>query len=186
MDRSLSALTLYQVFLVDASRSMLSHRSTLRDVLETLTFITAMYDSNGLDLYFSNRPKSFKCKSSADAVNAFNRVTSYGHDDMLSCVEGIITNYKAQLQEKHRLRRLFDRSQSSRGPRKLSTYVLTDGSFSEKNDLECVLKDLVTHLRASYSSPDQVGIQFIRFDDNTVGKAYLQRLDDNLRAETGW
>ncbi|KAL9043640.1 MAG: hypothetical protein Q9214_003179 [Letrouitia sp. 1 TL-2023] len=178
-----------QVFLIDNSLTMRDYRGEVRDVLEFLSYVTSDYDPNGLDVYFLNSHnalKARKCRNSDEAVKAFDSVTSFGHADMGQRFSVIIEDYQAQFDETHRVRRLFNKSQPSKGPRKLSLYVLTDGAFLEQCDLESTISGLVGHMRERKYPESQVGIQFIRFGEHKEGGVRLQQLDDDLKAKIGW
>ena len=162
---------------------MCDHRNSVRSVLEFLSFVTVRYDPNGLDIYFLNSQKGRKCKCSTDIVGAFDGNTGYKYGDMEHRFSDIIDKYRQQFDETHKLRRLWDKNQPRRGPRKLSLYVLTDGASFVDCDLEPVFRDLVQHVRRCDFSHTQVGVQFIRFGNHERGRECLQALDDDLKAK---
>ena len=71
----------------------------------------------------------------------------------------------------------------AKGPRKLSLYVLTDGVWETRADLQQVIRTLVDNLIQHNHTNKQIGIQFIRFGNDDRGIKRLERLDSGLNVQ---
>ena len=177
-------LTQMKVFLIDNANTMEQYRDKVRDVLELLTYITIMHDPNGIDLYFSNSSDKRRPKTNADVLKKFDKTPPPKSDflDFKVVFNNIIGEYQRQLGKKHLLRSWFS-SHPEIGPRKLSLYVLTDGVWQSECDLSITIKTLVAKLKEHGLVHDQVGIQFIRFGNDSREGGRLQFLDSGLETD---
>ena len=166
---------------------MSRNKQQLREALEFISHVVtgAGYDPNGLDLYFRSSSKKFNCKDSNAVIRALDEAAFRGYGDMKGRFREIIEGYKAGFNKTHRFKALWDKTQPSKGPRKLSLYIFTDGSCLEHNDLQPIISGLVKQLKMSFPD-DQVGIQFIRFGNHKIGLERLKYLDEGLKKEIHW
>ena len=164
---------------------MFQYREEVSHVLEVLSYITSPSDPNGLDLWFTTMAKRQKPKTNAEMLSIFRKVMPEDYSDMKLRFGNIISDYYKSFGKTHRLRSLVDRSQPLKGPRKLSLYVLTDGVWQGKTDLKPIITDLVGEIQKHELVHNQVGIQFIRFGNDTREQGRLEELDQNFKEEVG-
>ena len=163
---------------------MKDHRQKVRDVLELLSFITHRHDPDGLDLYFSTQSEKLRPKTPEQVLRFFDERLANGLPDMRERFASIILQYQGQFGKRNTLRKiLHPNSTPSRGPRRLTLYVLTDGIWQPK----CTLVEEITKLVSLMQKHDvpnkHVGIQFIRFGNNLEGIQRLKTLDAHLGLE---
>ncbi|KAL8726824.1 MAG: hypothetical protein Q9166_006440 [cf. Caloplaca sp. 2 TL-2023] len=171
-------------FLVDNSESMKPHNENVKRVLELLSSLTKHYDPNGLDLYFTTDYKKYKPSSNKKVLKIFDEHPPYGLPDMRARFAAIIEPYQARFGKRNTLSRLVHPSSTpSRGPRRLSLYVLTDGVWDPDCNLITEIRALVASLQREDMANKYIGIQFIRFGADDVGKKRLETLDSELALE---
>ncbi|KAL9027582.1 MAG: hypothetical protein Q9196_003915 [Gyalolechia fulgens] len=171
------------VFLVDNAASMEPHKKQVRDVLELLSSLTARYDPNGLDLYFATEPnKTYQPRNNKQVLEFFDKHRPHSLTDMRTCFASIMEPYQARFGQKTNRwsRLLHPNSTPSKGPRKLSLYILTDGVWDPECDLITEIKTLVAGLQKEGMTNKHVGIQFIRFGDDASAIERLEKLDSGL------
>ena len=165
----------HQAFLIDNAESMDAHWSQVKRVFGLLSYMVRDCDPNGLDLYFTNTSKTFKSRNMSTLMGELGTRTPKGLPDMRSRFGDIIEKYRSKF-GKRKLKSLFRESD----PRKLSLYVLTDGVWQPKIDLTTTIRTLVSSLEDHKLTNKQIGIQFIRFGNDTNGINRLQELDSSL------
>ncbi|KAL9129565.1 MAG: hypothetical protein Q9217_002021 [Psora testacea] len=165
-------------FLIDNAPSMAKYRSHVREVFELLSYLVKGSDPDGLDLYFSTSLEKLKPKTNADMLKELDKRPPAEGFDMRFRFNAIIEAYQNKLDDKHLFRALF---RKSRGPRKLSLYVLTDGVWQPKCDLKTTIRTLVSHLEDHKLTHQQIGIQFIQFGNDQTGTSRLKELDSELK-----
>ncbi|KAL8706255.1 MAG: hypothetical protein Q9201_000692 [Fulgogasparrea decipioides] len=171
-------------FLIDDSASMRSHNEKVRNVLELLSSLTERYDPNGLDLYFTTHYKNYRPSSNREVLKIFDEHPPRGLPDMRARFASIIEPYQARFGKRNIVSRLLRRSSTpSRGPRRLSLYVLTDGVWDPECNLITEIKALVASLQKEAMANKYIGIQFIRFGEDAEGRKRLETLDSELALE---
>ncbi|KAL8938633.1 MAG: hypothetical protein Q9211_003117 [Gyalolechia sp. 1 TL-2023] len=174
------------VFLVDNAASMEPHKDQVRDVLELLSSLTARYDSNGLDLYFTTEPKKkYSPTSNRRVLELFDEHPPHSLADMRACLASILEPYQARFGQKDRLSWIrHPNYMPSIGPRKLSLYILTDGVWDPECDLIMEITTLAAGLQKEGTPKKPVSIQFILFGDNASAVERLEKLNSGLPLES--
>ena len=152
-----------------------AHWLQVKRVFGLLSYMVRDCDPNGLDLYFTNTSKTFKSSNMSTLMGELDRRTPKGLPDMRSRFGDIVEKYRSKF-GKRKLKSLFRESD----PRKLSLYVLTDAVWQPKIDLTTPIRTLVSSLEDHKLTNKQIGIQFIRFGNNTDSIQRLQKLDSGL------
>lgn len=162
---------------------MKAHRQEVRDVLELLSYITLTrrYDPDGLDLYFTTDSKKLRPKTTVEVLKLFDERQAFGLPDMRERFASIIEKYQDHFGKKNFISKLLrPMSTPSKGPRRLTLYVLTDGVWQPECNLKPDISNLVDLLQKNNFPNKHVGIQFILFGDNSAGKKRLKTLDAHL------
>ena len=157
------------------------YRNEIKMLLELLWDMVAKYDPDGPDLYITTDMKRLKPKTDDRMLQELDRRPAKDASDMRFCFAQIIEKY----QNHFGTTKLRDRWRSwkdtpSKGPRKLSLYVITDGVWQKRTDLEQVIRTLVDLLIQHKLTNKQIGIQFIRFGHDKTGMERLEKLDSGL------
>ena|SRR6266516_6876753 len=165
---------------------MIPHWDEAKRLLDTLAYIVKDSDPNGIDLYFTITPGKETKKHTTDLLQVTekrrpphisSRVTN-----IYSRLGFILGDYEEKL-------RGAAKSGSSipffkKSVRPMNLYVFTDGLWQPSSDAETPIKSLVDTLEKLKSPMAQVGIQFIRFgNDSEELHARLERLDSGLGLE---
>ena len=162
------------------------YREQVRNVLELLSAMTQNYDPDGLDLYFSTECLRHRPKTNEQMLRLFDERSSHGIPNMSERFSQIIEEYKGRFGKSNTFRLskyLHPRSTPSKGPRRLSLYVLTDGVWQPGCTLITEIRSLVALLEEHKLPNRHIGIQFIRFGDDKEGQARLEKLDSGLGLE---
>ena len=160
---------------------MAPHRMKVRGVIELLSSLTAPYDPNGLDLYFSTETAKLRPNSPEEFLKQLQDRPAKGLPDFRHRFATIIENYQSKFGKRNTFSRLrHPNSTPSKGPRPLSLYVLTDGIWDRDCNLVTEIKALVALLLEHHLPNKHVGIQFIRFGNDAVAKERLKHLDAGL------
>ena len=163
---------------------MALHRTKVEQVVELLSSLTAPYDPDGLDLYFSTestKQKPQKPKNPEEFLKLLRDRPAQGLPDFRQRFATIIEKYQSRFGKRNTLSRLLHpNSTPSKGPRPLSLYVLTDGIWDPKCTLVTEIKNLVDLVDEHKKSNKYVGIQFIRFGNDPTGRQRLEHLDAGL------
>ena len=159
---------------------MALHRTKVEKVIELLSSLAAPYDPDGLDLYFSTESTKQRPKSPEEFLKLLQDRPANGLPDFRQRFATIIENYQSRFGKRNTLSKLrHPNSTPSKGPRPLSLYVLTDGTWPNCT-LITEIENLV-HLLVEHKLPNKyVGIQFIRFGDDPKGRQRLEHLDAGL------
>ena len=163
---------------------MAPHRTKVEGVVELLSSLTAPYDPDGLDLYFSTESAKQKPKNPEEFLKHLRDRPAKGLPDFRQRFATIIEKYQSRFGKMNTFSKVFHpKSMPSRGPRPLSLYVLTDGIWDPNCTLITEIKKLVASLLEHKLPNKYVGIQFIRFGNDPVGKQRLRHLDAGLGLE---
>ena len=177
-----------QIFLVDDSESMRQHWGEVKDVFKALAYLVKSMDPDGIDLRFANSCRhNDRSKHRAPLIKSFQKVQPSGQSQMGIALSNILPSYYQSPHQNQTSKRL---SLSSRVVEKppVNIYILTDGVWTPGQHCVSVIQDhvtaLVKHLVAT-GRLQHVGIQFIRFGNDEVGKQRLDFLDnDDMRHYT--
>lgn len=163
---------------------MRPHYEKARKVTELLASLTEPYDPNGLDLYFATDAKNYKPKGNRKVLRLFDEHPPKGLADMRARFASILELYQDQFGKSNTLSKiLHPKSTPSKGPRRLSLYVLTDGVWDPECTLVTEIKALVTALQKADMPNKHIGIQFIRFGDSPLGIRRLDTLNSGLQLD---
>ena len=163
---------------------MIKHRDEVKKALHLLWEMTARHDPDGPDLYITAETRKLKPKTFQRMLQEVDRRPLQGPCDMRFHLAHITEEYENHLGKRNLIAKLrHPKSTPSRGPRKLSLYVLTNGVWQGRTDLSMVIKQLVDHLISHNLRNKQVGIQFIQFGNDETGTNRLRKLDKGLNLE---
>ncbi|PVH88884.1 hypothetical protein DL98DRAFT_565731 [Cadophora sp. DSE1049] len=172
-------------FLIDNSRSMKVHWADVTMLVGILAYMVKPFDSNGLEMMYTiSSSKSITSKHSSKLVASLEKTKPAGMSDISIRLNSILEQYKSKIHEVYGAgSRVTAKARNDVRP--LTLYVLTDGVWHPKCDAETPIKNLVRtllELKAEVS-PKQVGVQFIYFGNNAIGKARVKKLDDKIIIE---
>lgn len=158
-----------KVFLIDDADSMRLYWKHLTQLFKALVYITSMCDPDGVELMFTNSATKRTTKKWEELVRLVSDVKYSSATDIKLRLGTCLSNYQGRLQ---------DRGYAAvTQVRPLSIYVFTDGIWANGDDAKSLIKNMVDTMRRLRASRTQVGIQFIRFGNNVMGKARLEALD---------
>jgi hypothetical protein len=130
-------------------------------------------DPNGSELQFIRSEKRKEKRTTSELVKMVSemRHSLKGEANFAHRLNKILEAYKAKSQKKS-------------NTRPISLYVLTDGRWqggnAQLNDVARAVKRIVEFLDSSQAPDKKVGIQFIRFGNDEVGKQRLKYLDAEM------
>ena len=164
---------------------MQKYRKQIRDVLEVLTYVTEPFDPDGLDLWFATsnqryRPKTKYINSLVDGME-FAAISN-----LQKRLSTILEKFIAELDETHRMRRVFDKRRPKIGSWPLRLYILTDGVCDSELDLRSMIANLVRTMQRHGLFDRKVGIQFICFGNDPGRKRHFQDLNKQVKKDVGW
>ena len=161
---------------------MAPYREDVRKVLDLLAYMLLESDPDGLDLYFTDDGKKLKYKNHPSILKEFDEHPSTGTPDMRERFAAITETYQEKFGKTNRLARLLRKKNiPSKGPRRLSLYVLTDAVWQPKMTLTMEIDTLVNLLLDHHLTNKQIGIQFIRFGHDKKGIKRLDKLDADMK-----
>ncbi len=163
---------------------MQPYRNEVNMVLELLWAMVVKHDPDGPDLYITTDMKPLKPKTDFKMLQELASRPAKDAPDIRLCFAQIIENYQNQFGTRSFKSRWRPwRATATKGPRKLSLYVLTDGVWHTKTDLRQEIRTLVAHLSEHKLTNKQIGIQFIRFGNDGRGIKRLEKLDSGLNLD---
>ena len=172
----------YQIFLIDDSESMRQHWDDVKSTFEALAYLVKTMDPDGIELRFANnRRYDSRGKDRKTLLKNFEKVKPSGQSQMGIALNNILPNYY------HNPHQSQASNRSSWSPRveeqpAVNIYILTDGVGSPGHHCLSTIKshvtNLVNHLVAT-GRLQHVGIQFIRFGNDDVGRERLDILDND-------
>lgn len=150
-----------------------------------LAYMVKPFDSNGLEMHYAiSSSKSITSKNSSPLVASLKNAKPKGMSDISIPLNSILEQYKSKIHENYGAgSRVTAKSRNDVRP--LTLYVLTDGVWQPKCDAETPIKNLVRkliELKAEVPQK-QVGVQFIYFGNNAIGKARVKKLDNKIIVE---
>jgi hypothetical protein len=167
-----------QIFLIDDSESMWPHWKDVQRVFEALAYLVKRMDPDGIELKFTNNCEhDSKGKDRKKLIRQFEKVRPNGQCDMGIALSNIFPRYYEGQANKR----------SSWSPRVEQTpavniYILTDGVWSPGQGCLFTIQELITRLAVNLSDTGRlqhVGIEFIRFGDDEIGRQRLEHLDND-------
>lgn len=158
------------------------YRPQVRKVLELLSYMLGPTDPDGLDMYFTTHPKKLKPGNSYAMLTEFDKRHATRFSDIRQRFANILEDYQKRFGKRNVFSRLrHPNSTPSKGPRKYTLYVLTDGAWHQSVTLTDEMRTLVKHLTDHNIPNKHIGIQFIRFGNDPQGIRRLKRLDSKRR-----
>lgn len=167
--------------MLDNSESMYDHWHNVRETVELLSEIVWACKADGrIDVGLAMGDE--KCHSShASRINKYvmSHVPAVGEASAEASIQfalgKLLQEFLKDLERKQN-RTKIGPWRSDKKP--LSLYVLTNGNFPEQDDVGMPIQHTIEAMKRLRLSEDYIGIQFIRFGDDAVGKARLDRLDN--------
>ncbi|KAF7682277.1 hypothetical protein GT037_001253 [Alternaria burnsii] len=169
-----------QIFLIDDSASMQQHWREVKKVFEALAYLVKLMGPDGIELRFVNSCEhDDRQKHRNGLMKNFEKVKPGGQCHMGIALNKILPKYYRNQMDKRSFR-------SSRVEEKppVNIYILTDGVWSQGQECLSTIQDQITHLVNHLWETgrlEHVGIQFIRFGDNEIGRQRLDILDNDQR-----
>ena len=148
----------------------------MRDVLRLLA--ETLPDPNGLDLYFTYPYKKLTGQKKDALLREYDKRPLGNLPDLNKCVANIVDDYKKRseiMSIREEIR--HPNSTSMEGPRKLTLYVFTDGTWHRTMDLAPAIESSVRYL---WEQNKQVRIRFILFGHDKGAIKKLETLDSGL------
>jgi hypothetical protein len=157
---------------------MQQHWKEVKKVFEALAYLVKLMDPDGIELRFANSCEHDGHEKNRNGlIRKFERVKPGGQCHMGIALNKILPNYYQTPTEKRRSRYLRAEEKPS-----VNIYILTDGVWSQGQECLSTVQDHITGLVNRLSGTgrlEHVGIQFIRFGDDEVGKQRLDILDND-------
>ena len=178
-----------QIFIIDDSVSMKEHWSDLTALFRDLTFMIKKkkLDPNGCELRFitsGEKMERTKTTQLVDAVAKRRYANGLkGTADFARRLDSVLGEYLTKL-----------RKNSSTTP--ISIYVLTNGIWEQNfgdisnkdhhlDQVSDVITTAINTLNSLSAIGKKVGIQFVRFGNNEIGKERLRYLDARMHKDRG-
>lgn len=179
-----------QVFMIDNTESMKTHRKEVRNTLEAMAYLAKSYDPDGMDIHFTmSRGKGSKIKTTEKLLQKFDSEQFSGTSDMQSQLATYLEEYKRKFSDQHRFSvtsaiKNVSLSKARQGPPpRLSLYIFTDGIWQPRSEVELPIKLMVEYLQENKMLNKQVGIQFVQFGDNKPAIQRLEYYDRGLKLD---
>lgn len=153
------------------------HHNNVVQVVSLLAYMLKDSDPNGLDVCFTQSKQKVNSGKSTKLSTAVSKAEFKGISDMRSRLSHILQEHKNKFGTTTTPSRPWYKKADSQKP--LSFYVLTDGKW-QPNDVGPIIKALVDSMRAKQLPKEHVGIQFIRFGEDSQSMARLDHLDRGL------
>ncbi|KAL8903482.1 MAG: hypothetical protein Q9207_003895 [Kuettlingeria erythrocarpa] len=162
-------------FLVDDSGSMEPHWRTIAHVLANIVSIAVKYDDDGVDVKFFNKRIETKERTHLDTTEKVMQLFARnlpprGGTLTADVLDEVLNDYMFR----------YRRNSEIKG---LNLVVLTDGEPDPGQDVEEVLKDYATQLKEAGAYRFKVGVQFVQIGGDEAARAFLNFLDDELKAK---
>ena len=160
---------------------MREHWDEVKSTFEALAYLVKTMDPDGIELHFANSPEhKDRSKYRRSLMKKFDKVKSDGQCQMGIALSNILPLYYQNLHPDPTSKRSSLLRIEERPP--VNIYILTDGVWSP--DLYCVptMQSHITNLVDNIwkaGKLQHVGIQFIRFGNDAIGKQRLEYLDNN-------
>lgn len=159
---------------------MRSHRKDVRKVVSLLAYLLKDSDPNGLDVCFIQSTEKKNSGRATKISEVVGKVDFQGVSDMRTRLSQILKEHKNNFGTTIAPSGSWLKRPGPREAQKpLSFYILTDGKW-QPNDVGPIITGLVDSMREHKLHKDHVGIQFIRFGQDSRGIDRLNHLDHGL------
>ena len=157
------------LFLIDDSGSMIGTNWEQTSVaLAAIVPICTAHDSDGVDVYFLNHPKSYKqIRSSEQFLKIVKQVTPFGVTPTGQRLGEILDAYMKLYRENNSIK-------------PLNIIVITDGEPTDPSKLERCIVSCGKQLNQLRAPERQVGVQFFQVGGDEAAAEGLEMLDNAL------
>jgi hypothetical protein len=166
---------------VDDALSMKGYWSDVVKLFQALSYLTKTVDDDGvIELHFTVSPFTYKSSKSSlllSKVEERYEQLSVTSNPETAC-DKILSAWKQKMNP-GKLRGLVSRSGPSMPP--VTLYILTDGVWEDRSNLDGFVKDVVRFMDQNSMSRKHIGIQFIQFGQDERGTTRLEHLDTGLK-----
>lgn len=161
---------------------MLVHRPDVVDLVKLLAFMVKDCDPDQMELYYLGSDVKARSKSEQAFANSILGTKFRGTTDLTTRLGEILSDYGREIDNAVRPRTF---NLPRRPPKKKSIYILTDGKLEtgEETQGHFHVRTIINKLSGAGFDREQLGIQFIRFGNDSNGKRRLDVLDELARNE---
>jgi hypothetical protein len=158
------------------------HWDDMTDLFAVIAWLIKDADPDGIEVYFTvSDGKPIKARNTTPLMAALKSKPRAGMTDIKLSLGRILDEYKSRLLERKTHQSFWKTAwKTSKDVRPMTLYVLTDGRWEPPADAETPIRGLAKKLEDLGLQRSQIGIQFIRFGDDSEGLARLEFLDDGL------
>ena len=158
------------------------HWAEVKSVFEALAYLVKPMGPDGIELQFANsRELNGREKHRKGLTKRLEKVKPNGQCQMGIALSDILPKYYQNQRQTLSVKRTFGSPRVVEKPT-VNIYILTDAVWSPGEHSLSTIKDhiakLVNHL-AAIGRPVRIGIQFIRFGNDEIGKQRLDILDND-------
>ena len=158
------------------------HWDNVVKVFEALSYIVKEAGSNGFDLWFTGPGNPMKrCKNTSGPLQDVERRKQQGTTDIKLKLGRILEDYVDEFKKSQSSKRIL-LNILSKPLKPLSLYVLTDGIWEPECDPAPLIRSFVLQLVDLRKLQSQVGVQFISFGKDPIGRKRMEQLDLSLDA----
>ena len=170
------------VFLIDDSFKMQKYWGEAADIVELLSEILfALRSDDEIDIELISGDDKC-CEDNSKALKDFveGHYPPDGEDRVLN-LEYYIDQYMQRYFQRLRKTKLRAAITNTKGRKPLNLYILTDGCYQKKSDVERPIRRTIDTLDELEKDEYFVGLQFIQFGNNMEGSRRLADLDTFAR-----
>jgi hypothetical protein len=168
--------------LVDDSITMARHWPEVIRVFAALSYIVKASDHDGIELHFTIAPQVYRDKNTTQLLQSLESKKLEGFTDINFRLNEILDRYRAKLPGNGTLKSsLRNKTRPWKLVPPLSVYILTNGIWESKTNVEAPIVNLMRDLIDLRLPASQIGIQFISFGNDPKGIQRLQFLDSELK-----
>ena len=158
---------------------MLTHWDEVLEVFEAIAYLVKDKDPDGIEVRFMNSCQhDCRAKDRKKLIKRFGRVTPSGQCPLGVALHRILPTYYPGQTSK----RSSWLSKPAGDQPGVNIYILTDGVWSEGEECFSTVQSQIRQLASRLGEAgklEHVGIQFIRFGNDEVGRERLNTLDDD-------
>lgn len=159
---------------------MRPHRENVLSVVSFLAYLLKDMDDDGLDVRFTQSTEKKNSGRTSKLLEVVSRVAFRGVSDMRTRLSQILQEHKNKFGTTVPPPGSWYKKSGPRETQKpLSFYILTDGKW-QPNEVGPIIISLVESMKENKLHKDHVGIQFIRFGQDSKGIDRLNHLDHGL------
>ena len=157
---------------------MRPHREDVLSVVSFLAYLLKDMDDDGLDVRFTQSTERKNAGRTSKLLEVVSKVAFKGISDMRTRLSQILQEHKIKFGTRAPPSGYwYKRPRETQKP--LSFYILTDGKW-QPNEVGPIILSLVESMKEKKLHKDHVGIQFIRFGQDSKGIDRLNHLDHGL------